>query len=186
MPPVADPASGVAGSPARFTLLFDRFVRAVETGLALLLIGAILLNFVNVGGRYVFNYSVTGADEIQIYCIVCITFIGLLTVTWRRKHLRMDVMVRNAPPWIKTSLDVAERILTVALAMLLVGVSGDYAWNIFTLGSISENARIPMWIPHAAVTLGAVLLMVVALLQMGALLRRKNLPEPAPTSVDLQ
>ncbi|HET7698223.1 MAG TPA: TRAP transporter small permease subunit, partial [Vicinamibacterales bacterium] len=71
--------------------VIDSLARVLEIALALALIGAVLLNFVNVIGRYGFGTTMTIADELQTYTMVWIAFLGAAVVTWRGLHLRMDV-----------------------------------------------------------------------------------------------
>ena len=148
--------------------MVDKLVNRVETLLALILIGAVLLNCVNIAGRYFFNYSITGADELQIFGMIAISFIGLFVVSWRQRHLRMDVLVRNAPRWLQVVLEIAERVLTLAVALLLLFVSFEYVARMFQLGITSENVGLPMWIPHAAITIGFALTAVVTVVQIVA------------------
>ena len=44
-------------------------------------------------GRYVFGFALNGVDEIEIYILIWIAFLGAAVVTWRGLHLRMDVLV---------------------------------------------------------------------------------------------
>ena len=73
---------------------FDRVARLLELVLALAFIFAILLNFANVCGRYVLGYSLLGADEVQVFIMVAMTFVGAAVVTRRNMHLRMDVLLQ--------------------------------------------------------------------------------------------
>jgi TRAP-type C4-dicarboxylate transport system permease small subunit len=70
---------------------FDRIARVIEVTLALAFIFAVLLNFANVVGRYLLGLSLLGADEVQIFIMVAMTFLGAAVVTRRNLHLRMDV-----------------------------------------------------------------------------------------------
>lgn len=65
--------------------------------LALLFIVAVLLNFTNVVGRYLFGISLLGSDEVQVFIMVGMTFLGAVVVTQRNQHLRMDVLVGFMP-----------------------------------------------------------------------------------------
>ena len=65
--------------------------------LALLFIVAVLLNFTNVVGRYLFGISLLGSDEVQVFIMVGMTFLGAVVVTRRNQHLRMDVLVGFMP-----------------------------------------------------------------------------------------
>lgn len=152
----------------KLDLMLDRLVGTIEMVLALILIAAVLLNCLNIAGRYFFHYSITGADEIQIFGMIAISFVGLVVVSWRDRHLRMDVLVRGAPLWLQRVLEGIERVLILAVALLLLVVSFEYVDRMYQLGITSENAQVPMWIPHACVTLGFVLTALVTVVQLTA------------------
>ena len=95
---------------------FDRIARVIEVMLALAFIFAVLLNFANVVGRYLLGLSLLGADEVQIFIMVAMTFLGAAVVTRRNLHLRMDVLVRFLPAPVRMALRIAEQMLLAALA----------------------------------------------------------------------
>lgn len=142
--------------------MFDRVARALELALALAFIAAVLLNFFNVVGRYLFGISLLGADEVQVFVMVAMTFIGAVVVTRRNQHLRMDVLVSLMPGWLQLALRISEQLLLVALAGFVVSQSYFYASQMFQLGRTSDMAGVPMWIPHGVVALGFALILVTA------------------------
>ena len=137
-------------------------MKAIERLLALAFVFAVCLNFANVIGRYVVGRSITGADEVQIYIMVWMAFLGAAVVSWRRNHLRMDVLVRFLPEAIRRGLRFLEIALILVLAGFTVVHSARYAWQMASLGRTSDVGGIPMWIPHSAVVLGFALIAVVA------------------------
>jgi TRAP-type transport system small permease protein len=141
----------------------NRLMAAIERLLALAFIGAVCLNFVNVVGRYGFGRSIAAADEIQIYIMVFMAFLGAAVVSWRRQHLRMDVLVRFLPEKFQRSLRVGELALVAAMAGFVVVQSWRYSAQMFALGRTSDVGSIPMWIPHGAVTLGFFLILIASL-----------------------
>ena len=141
-------------------------MNAIERGLALAFIFAVCLNFANVIGRYVIGQSIPGADEIQIYIMVWMAFLGAGVVAWRRNHLRMDVLVGFLPEKIKTILRFSETLLIICLAGFTLVQSLRYTAQMATLGRTSDVGGIPMWIPHSAVALGFGLITVVACMNL--------------------
>jgi TRAP-type C4-dicarboxylate transport system permease small subunit len=141
----------------------NKLMTAIERILALAFIGAVCLNFANVVGRYGLGRSIAGADEVQIYIMVFMAFLGAAIVSWRRQHLRMDVLVRFLPHRARTALRFIEIALIVILGSFVVVQSWRYAAQMFAIGRTSDVGDIPMWIPHGAVTLGFALMLVSAL-----------------------
>ena len=145
---------------------FDRIARVIELALALCFIFAVLLNFANVVGRYLLGISLIGSDEVQIYIMIGMTFLGAAVVTRRNMHLRMDVLVRFFPTFIQALLRILEQLLLIALAGFVLTQSFFYARQMLRFGRLSDMAGIPMWIPHGTVALGFGLILVVAICRL--------------------
>jgi TRAP-type transport system small permease protein len=141
----------------------NRLMNAIERALALAFIAAVCLNFANVVGRYGFGRSIAAADEIQIYIMVFMAFVGAAVVSWRRQHLRMDVLVRFLPTGFQSALRWVEILLVLAAAGFVVVQSWRYSAQMFAIGRTSDLGGIPMWIPHGAVALGFALILISTL-----------------------
>ena len=154
----------------------DALALALEKLLGVALIVAVAYNFVNVIGRYVFGETFLSADEVQIYIMVYIAFLGAAVATWRRVHLRMDVLVYRLPRRVKLALGALELALVLVLATFVLYVSSGYVKQMAGLDARSQNAGIPMWIPHSAIVLGFGLIAILAVLQIVQLCRKGDGP----------
>jgi TRAP-type C4-dicarboxylate transport system permease small subunit len=143
----------------------------IERILAIALIAGICLNFINVCGRYLADVSFGGSDEIEIYILIWIAFLGGAVVSWRGQHLRMDVLLETAAPSFRRIVTFAEVLVTGVVAAFVAWQSILYVRRIYTLGAVSDIAQLPTWIPHSAVPLGLTL-MVIALILRAWLGRR--------------
>jgi TRAP-type C4-dicarboxylate transport system permease small subunit len=141
---------------------FDWMARVIELALAVAFIMAVLLNFGNVVGRYLFGVSLLASDEVQVFVMVAMTFLGAAVVTRRNEHLRMDVLVQFMPAWLRLGLRLAEQVLLLGLAGFVLSQSYFYASQMFRIGRRSDMAGIPMWIPHGILALGFLLIILVA------------------------
>lgn len=141
-------------------------MNVIERVLALAFIFAVCLNFANVIGRYVVGQSISGADEIQIYIMVWMAFLGAGVVAWRRNHLRMDVLVSFLPQALQRSLKVVETLLIIGLAGFTLVQSFRYTAQMAALGRTSDVGAVPMWIPHSAVAIGFGLIALVAFMDL--------------------
>lgn len=170
------PANGTPGVEGEGDIdrFFERLTGAIESALALAFIAAVLVNFINVIGRYVFDYAFLGSDEAQIYIMVWMTFLGAAVVSWRERHLRMDVLLRLFPKPVRLGLRAAELLLLAGLGGFMLYESTSYAWRMFALGQTSNTARIPMWLPHGALAVGFGLIAVIALWRGVKAVRRRG------------
>ena len=156
----------------------DQVARAIELVLALAFIFAVLLNFTNVVGRYLFGLSLLGSDEVQVFIMVGMTFLGAAVVTRRNLHLRMDVLVRYMPASVRLVLRIVEQLLLAALAVFVLTQSFFYARQMLRIGRSSDMAGVPMWIPHGTVAVGFGLMLVVALWRLVGIARRSEQSVP--------
>ncbi len=148
----------------RMDAAMHRAMHWVEVALGVLLLIMICLNFTNVVGRYVFSKSVLGIDEVQVFSMVWMTFIGAAAVTLRGENLRMDALIKLFPDWLSKLLRVIELILILGLSCFVIWVSASYAKSMF--GIISTVGRIPMAIPHSSVAVGYTLIALIVLRHM--------------------
>lgn len=143
----------------------DRIVTIVERVLALAMMGAILLDFVNVIGRYSGGFSLIGVDELEIYVLIFIAFLGAAAITWRRQHLRMDVIIGACPLYVQRAVAFIEMIVMLAVVGFLCVQSFAYVTKVWSLGAVSDIARVPMWIPHSAVCVSFFLMAIIVLVR---------------------
>jgi len=155
----------------------DWLARVIELALALAFIMAVLLNFGNVVGRYLFGVSFLASDEVQVFVMVAMTFLGAVVVTRRNLHLRMDVLVQFMPAAARLTLRIAEQILLLVLAAFVVSQSYFYAAQMLRIGRRSDMAGMPMWIPHGFLVVGFSLIFVVALWRFVGMARSSSQPD---------
>jgi TRAP-type C4-dicarboxylate transport system permease small subunit len=148
--------------------VFERICRAVEIMLALGFLLAVCLNFLNVIGRYLIGYTPAGTDEIQIYIMVWMAFVGAAVITWRDAHLRMDVLFQRFPAPMRTAVRAFELAVFLIIASFVTVQSFYYVMRMFRLGQVSDLAQIPIWIPHCAVVVGFALMALVVLRRAAA------------------
>ena len=160
--------------------LLDRTARAIELILAVAFILAVLLNFTNVIGRYLFGISLLGSDEVQVFIMVAMTFLGAAVVTRRNEHLRMDVLVRFMPAGLQFVLRIAEQILLLVLAGFVLSQSYFYAAQMFSIGRNSDMAGVPMWIPHGSVVLGFAMILLITAWRLATVILRREPVHSAP------
>lgn len=157
----------------------ERVAQPIRLLLVVALIVAIAISVVNVAGRAAFGWSLLGGDEIQVFILIAITFVGAGLVSIGDRHLRMDVVRRMLPARLQAAVAVLEWAVTLGVLGFAGYHSYDYVRRVHKLGQDSPMADVPMWIPHATVTVGfAIMAAVVALRGVAALAR---LRQPADT-----
>ena len=126
------------------------FVTAPRALTAVLILAGIGINFANVISRYLFNFALYWAEEIMVFVIVWCVFIGAVAVAFNGAHLKMDLLsTRLESPW-------KEFVNGIAAA---------------AFGDVSVTASVPMVIPHSALLIGIVLMVLAVILRWRAYLR---------------
>jgi TRAP-type C4-dicarboxylate transport system permease small subunit len=156
--------------------VFNTLAELIERILAVAFVVAVTLNFVNSVARYVFNATILSADEIEIYIMVWITFLGAVVVTWRRQHLRMDVLLQMFPKPLQLALRAAELLLLAGLGGFMLVNSSNYAASMYAIGRASDTAGIPLWTIHAALPLGFGLMAAISVWRLLAWCRGARQP----------
>jgi TRAP-type C4-dicarboxylate transport system permease small subunit len=143
-----------------------RIVWLLENSLAWLLIVVVALSVANIAARAVFGWSLHWGDEVQVYALVFITFLGASVVTWREEHLRMDAVSRLMPCGIRAVLSVVEHALSICISGFLAWNSLTYVARIGRLGQTSDAAAMPLWVPHSALLAGFFLIAVISTMRL--------------------
>jgi len=86
-------------------------------------------------------------------------------VTWEGRHLKMDLLSTTLPDRWKRATNLLATVLFVVIAALVAIVSFQVTSTMNRLGQQSVVAKLPMVIPHAAVTMGFILMLVVVLVR---------------------
>jgi len=140
----------------------SRLSRGMERLLGLVFCGVVLLNFVSATMRYLGGGAILGADEVQVYAVVWLVFIGAAIVAWRGAHLRMDVFSTRLQGPAARLRDLLETLLAVAVCGTMSWVSLRFVLQIHEMGQRSDGAGIPMWAAHSAVLVGFALITLAA------------------------
>lgn len=156
----------VARQISRLEKAADVVASVVERVLAVALVAGIALNFFNVVGRYVSGFTLTGVDEIEIYILIWIAFLGAAVVTWRGQHLRMDVLLNACPLIVRKAVTVVEMCVMLAVALFVAFQSFRYVERIYALGAVSDIARVPTWFPHSAVFISFAAIALIVVIRM--------------------
>ncbi len=121
---------------------------------AICLMASVIINFVNIIGRYFFNVSIPWAEEIMLFLMVGCVFTGCCAVAWQGRQIRMDVVISMMPPKIKDLFTLLSELVLIATAIAVT----KFAWPVITqlaaFDERSQAANFPLVIPQAMVPIG--------------------------------
>ncbi len=139
--------------------------RLATSLLGLLLLALVLLNVANAAGRYLFGRALPGADEILLYGMIWLVFLGLIQVTAKRRHLCLDLLERQLPGRGRA----LQRLLVDLLIACLCGYLASQSWIVVqrlnSIGQTSMAAGLPMAWVHGGLLVGLAATALTAALQ---------------------
>lgn len=131
--------------------LGDRLALSARRCLGAILLAMVALNFAGVASRYLRGAAIYGADEVLVYAMVWLVFLGAAVAAVRNQHLGFPGGLQALPANLRR---VLSRLIDLTGALILGYVSLQ-SWQVLVkldrIGQTSMAAGIPMTVPHAAV-----------------------------------
>jgi TRAP-type C4-dicarboxylate transport system permease small subunit len=144
---------------------------------AIFLLGSVVINFVNIVGRYAFSVSIPWAEEIMLFLMVGCVFTGCCAVAWQGRHIRMDVLIIALPAKARAFFNLLSDLVLIAAAITVTVFSYPVVSQLAAFDERSEAADFPLVIPQSMVPIGFSLM---ALLVAIRLLTAQRAPAAAP------
>jgi C4-dicarboxylate transporter DctQ subunit len=147
---------------ARAELLITRLLQLV---VGAIMIGAVLINFANVVGRYLFLRPFIWAEEIMQFLNIWVVMLGAAVITRNGAHLKMDAVYNLVPPPARRILDALTNLLALAVSLYVIVQSIQMIRMLVATGQRSVIARLPMNVMYTAIPLGFGLTILFLLLR---------------------
>jgi TRAP-type C4-dicarboxylate transport system permease small subunit len=128
--------------------------RVVRYALGLLLIAMVLLNAAAASARYLFGDGLVGSDELMVFALVWVVFLGAALLEREGRHLNFDLLLKLLP-------QSGRHVLRAGIGLVSALVLAVVAWQslavverLGALGQVSMAGGVPMAVPHAALLAG--------------------------------
>jgi TRAP-type transport system small permease protein len=150
--------------------LFDRatLILAMAAGVSLLFM--VLLIAVGVMLRFAFAQPILGLNEIVQLNSVAVVMLALPWATAEGAHVRVDVLDNAIGRIGRYAGDLASRMLSAFVLVVLVWRSALKALDALNYGDATNMLGLPIWPFYAILALGMALCVVVLAVQIAALL----------------
>ena len=109
--------------------LIRSLVAGIRVLISVLLLIAIALNFANIIGRYIFSAPINLAEEVMLFLLVAVVFLGSSVVSWEGRQIRMDVFLHMLPATTRHWLEVLSDLVTIGVSLALVW----FAWPVISM-----------------------------------------------------
>lgn len=149
----------------------DRIINGLATLLGMGLIAMVLLSVYNVVSRYIFSDALLWADEIAVFAMIVITWLGAIVCAWRKIDIRMEILTAILPRRLRFALAIVQQTVIAGLCTWVAWLSYGYVARVFKFNMTSDSAGIPIWFVHGAITFGLAAIAMIAALRIVWLIR---------------
>jgi TRAP-type C4-dicarboxylate transport system permease small subunit len=143
---------------------------------AVCLLGSVIINFVNIIGRYVFSVSIPWAEEIMLFLMVGCVFTGCCAVAWQGRHIRMDVLLMALPPKIRGFFELLSDLVLIGAAVIVTMFAYPVITQLAAFDERSEAANFPLVIPQSMIAIGYSLMALLVAIRLLAPRRAASSP----------
>ena len=136
-----------------FIDLFEKYT--ITIGFAV----ATLVLFANVVLRYVFDTGLIWALEFVQYLFAWVVLIGAAHGVKVGIHLGIDILLERLPYKIRRAVLIAAITCCIVFVGIVDYESFWYIVRIYQWGDLTQDLRIPQWIPYVAIPVGMTLML---------------------------
>lgn len=153
--------------------------QALEMLAAALLFAMMVLTFVDVVLRYVFNAPIRGGFEVSETMMAILIFAGLPMVSRKGEHITIDSLVRLAPPRLKQLGAIVVQLGCAAALMGMAWLLWLRAMRFSAAGDVTQTLKLPI---APVVQLMALLTVVTAIIHIILAWQALRAPDGGPRS----
>lgn len=140
--------------------------RAMRNVCIILLFFMMSLGTVDVTGRYLFNKPILGTLEIFEILLPAMVLLGLGYTQQNRAHVRMEILVSRLSSRKQTMLNLFTNGCALFISVLILWRGWVLATDFWRMGRTIPTIGVPMFLPQLLVPLGALILILVLIVQM--------------------
>lgn len=108
---------------------------------------ATTITFTQVVFRYVFNDSLYWAEEVVLYSIICMSFVGASMGVRKHAHISVDILTATTGPSVNRWLHMVAAVLGVIFGAILLYYGSQLFLSTLERNQMSPAMRIPLaWI----------------------------------------
>ncbi len=111
----------------KFLNFIDEIISKIETALVIILLSLmVIIGFVQVLLRNLFQTGFLWADPLLRYAVLWIAFIGASIATYEDRHINIDVLTRLLSPKLKRLISVITNAFALIICVILLNASIDF------------------------------------------------------------
>ena len=132
----------------RLLARFDRAVARIDAPLVgASLLAAVVLNVALVIGRFAFNYSANAMEELSVYAVIWMVFLGTLVTDRYGSHINIDILYHFVRPQMRERLRRLANLAQGVVCLALTGLTLKTVIFTYKIGEVSlSTLAAPVWV----------------------------------------
>jgi TRAP-type C4-dicarboxylate transport system permease small subunit len=144
---------------------YSKLIGVVRVLIAILLGLSVALNLANVIGRYALRAPISGAEEVMLFLMVGIVFLGSAIVSWEGGHIRMDIVVSMLPEPMQRAIALLSDAAMIVVCAIVIVLGYPVIRQLAMFNERSQAANVPLAIPEVLIPIGLFLVIVSTLMR---------------------
>lgn len=127
-----------------------------------------LLIYLDVMGRYIFNFAIQGAGEVSEYLLVFIAFLGLGYAQLTGTHVRVEILLSRLSPRLQRKVDIIVLLLVAAFFIVMTWQIGKETYLVWErkVSHWGTTWSLPTWPVSFVAFIGCILLIISFFIQL--------------------
>ena len=139
------------------------------------MVAMVLLVFVNVVGRYVFNYSFASVEEVARILFVWVVYLGSVVAIKEGTHIRVDIVLMFLPHKARIVVEAIANLLMDGIMILTIRVMMNLVMENITYPM--PITKIPYGVVQGIIPLSLLLMLILNIINLVNLFRKKPAEE---------
>ena len=129
------------------------FLSRISTGVFWIII---ILVAVNIMGRKLFNFTISGIIEIVQYGMLTVMSLSMARTTFTGGHVSVSIITSRLPKSARCIIEFLGMMLSAALIIAATYICIEYIPKTVASGQVTENYKIPFYLIYSVMTFGLV------------------------------
>lgn len=159
----------------------DYLTKAIDILVAALMVFITVVTFIQVIRRFIYGSVFAWAEELAIYSMVWITFLGAVLCLRYGEHTRIDAFINLFPHAVRKWIEAFD----LAICLVFMSILAFHSISLLqTTGRfLSTGARLPMYFVYSCILVSGVLMIPYFIILIYQKVTEKGAP-PAPKTTD--
>lgn len=137
----------------RYIDLFEKYSITIFFAVATLML------FINVVLRYFFDTGLVWVLELVQYMFAWVVLVGAAHGFKVGIHLGIDILLERMPPTLRKLTLLFAALSCIAFIAIVDYHAFIYIYKIYQWGDVTQDLRIPQWIPYLSIPVGLTLML---------------------------